>query len=146
VSGGGEAPAAGYCPGDEVRLRVTFSTDSNITAVEVVYAHPIYEWITLPLEGTPELVEGTTGRAKRYEVTVSGVVEEHHAPAIYGAARVVLYTFTGRAAAYDRRETGLRGEGYTLPGRWPELSINPDYQEMFDVRVEIDRTGADREV
>jgi hypothetical protein len=143
VSGGGEGPAAEYYPGDEINLRVAFSTDSKITAIEVVYAHPSYRWITLTLEGGAEPQEvGGKGGDKRYEATVSGVVEEHHAPGIYSVAGVVFYTFTGRSFAYDRENPRLREdlieEGVTLPGRWPELGIGRVHREVFDVSVELE--------
>ena len=55
--------------------------------------------------------------------------------------RVVFYTFTGRSIAYDHERTGLRGEGQTLPGRWPELAINRDHGDVFDVIVELEPEG-----
>ena len=37
---GGEGPGESYVPGDEITLGVAFTSDSKITSVEVVYAHP----------------------------------------------------------------------------------------------------------
>ena len=141
---GGEGPGESYVPGDEITLGVAFTSDSKITSVEVVYAHPIHRWITLTLEGSAELMEGSpiSGKDKRIRATVSGVVEEHHTPGIYTIARVVFYTSTGRSFPYDREKvrTGLGrlDEDLVIPGRWPDLSISREFGEIEDVAVELE--------
>jgi hypothetical protein len=142
VYSGDEGPGESYAPGDEITLGVAFNSDSKITSVEVVYAHPIHRWITLTVKGSAELMEGspTFGGDKRSRATVSGVVEEHHTPGIYTLARVGFYTFTGRSFPYDREKTrtGLGNEGRLLPGRRPDLSIVLEHGEVSDLIAELE--------
>jgi hypothetical protein len=99
-----------YVSGDEVKIRLAITSASHIHSIEVIYSHPDYPWITLILEGTAELEEGsrTSGPRKRFVATVSGVMESHHALGVYEVARVLFYTFDG-TIIYDRAE-----EGYTI--------------------------------
>jgi hypothetical protein len=149
-----QPPPVEYFPGDEIRIRVAITSSSNIHAVEVIYAHPEYPWITLTLEGTAELEENshTYGSRKRFVAVVSGVPEWHHIGAVYDVARVVFYTFNGFPITYDREEEGihdveLRGQDEEddqgtpeyegIPGSWPTLAINSEPLIVLDVDTEI---------
>lgn len=142
-------PPTEYFPGDEIRIRVAITSSTNIHAVEIIYAHPGYPWITLTLEGSADLEETshTYGSRKRFVAVVSGVPEDHHEPGVYEVVRIMFYTFTGVAVVYDREGrvspgSGIEGEEGTTaygltPERWPMLAINPDPFKVLDVTAEI---------
>jgi hypothetical protein len=161
MGGASEAPAGTYYPGDEISLRVAFTSALKITAVEVVYAHPIRHWMAVgamggtsakkfaspaQMVGSEAELEGAgpaSGPNKRFVAIVSGVVEDHHLEGNYVVARVLLYTFSGRTIAYNRRGATPRGnDDILIPGRWPELSINQEYDpEVLDVSVDLEPEG-----
>jgi hypothetical protein len=145
----GEAAPAQYFPGDDIRLRVSWTSGATITAVEVVYAHLDHPWITLTLEGNAESEEDSPayGPNKRGTAIVSGVAEFHHAVGVYVVSRVVFYTFTGFPMVYDRKDERPEGDGdpgpaalpgiQPVPGRWPMLAINRGPHTIGDVVAEI---------
>jgi hypothetical protein len=123
-----------YYPGDEIRMRLALAHDPTITAVDVVYVNvstrnPTY---TLTLSGYPEPQEDSppAGEDKRSIVEVSAVVDVAHLPGHYGVARVMFYSFSGRAYKRDADETGVDG--------WPILEIRDEPDSVKVIHVELE--------
>jgi hypothetical protein len=93
------SPSGTYMYGDEVRIRLTFTHDAKISAVEVLYTHHDDNTYAITLSGNPEPVEGSRvgGEGKRSTVELTGVVDESLIVGTYSARRVIVYDFTGRA-------------------------------------------------
>ena len=98
-----------YYPGDEIRVRMTFTHDAPIFAVRVVYAHPDDPTYALVLRGNPEPAEGsaTTGPEKRSAVELTEVVDEEMITGAYRPVRVMFYPHSGCAFS---AEPNLLGE------------------------------------
>jgi hypothetical protein len=114
-----DKPPVVYYIGDEVKLRMSFTHDDQIVAVEVVYAHEEERTHTLCLSGNPTLDDGspTVGRAKRSTVELSAVWDAGHEPGRYEVVRAVYYNFAGHA-----------GISFDLGGihnvEWPVLELD----------------------
>jgi hypothetical protein len=123
-------PLPTYYPGDEIRMRLSFGHEANIMAVEVVYTHAEDLSYTLTLSGNPEPEpeKVTTRRYKASRADVSGVVDDAHRPGVYGARRVVFYTFSGQAFLRDALELA----------NFPVLQICPELDSTGNVIVELE--------
>lgn len=120
-------------PGDNVRLRASFTHNDCVIAVEVVYANVDDPTCICVLEGNPDLDEGspTIGKDKRSTVTLTGVFDAAHPAGLYRMQRLVLYTFVGNAI-FDTPHAGL-GEV-----EWPVIELHIPTHSINVTRVELD--------
>jgi len=107
------SPGITFVPGDEIRIRVSFTHSGNPVAVDAIYAQEGDESRTITLSGNPELEEGSPayGEDKHSEVVLSAVVDVAHKSGDYRVARVVFYQFSGTAFEF------------TAPGMLPSVSM-----------------------
>jgi hypothetical protein len=121
-------PPLRYFPGDEITLRLTFTHDSPMHAVEVVYKSEEDSSYTITLSGNPEPQEGSkiTGMSKQSIVDMSGVVDASYPPGLYTIHRLVFYTFSGGEITFLSEDAALHHVGW-VPGQgpthWPALEL-----------------------
>jgi hypothetical protein len=119
-----------YLYGDEITMRMTFTHDATLTAIEVIYTHREDGSHMITLSGNPELVEGgeVAGQGKRSVVVLTGTVDESLIVGRYLPRRVVAYTFAGRT---DLKEP-------TSIGPWPDLYVNYGSANIREATIETE--------
>ncbi len=124
--------AVPYYMGDEIWIRMAFTHNDQITAVDAVYTHEGDPSFALTLSGNPEPDESypITGEGKRSVVDLSGVVDAAHLQGHYRFRRVLLYTFSGRAIYHS----GFLDEQV----QWPILEIREPSNRVEVSSIELD--------
>ena len=119
---------ATYFYGDPISIRMTFTHDVNISAIEVIYTHHDDSSYRFILSGNPEPVEGSpvTGYRKRSTVLLQETADDSLIVGTYRATRIMLYTFSGRTQPSDPT------------GRWPVLFITMGSANIDEVSVELE--------
>lgn len=117
--------------GEEIKIRLSFTHNDDIFAVEAVYAHYEKRTYTLTLRGNPELDEEdpTVGRKKRSTVELSGDYNGAHVPGRYGIERLIFYTLAGHAFHDDASVKEIT---------WRVLQLHPPTHTVTDLKVESD--------
>jgi hypothetical protein len=129
-------PPKTYYSGDEIRMRMTFTHDGHISAVEVLYTHHDDRTFALTLSGNPEPVEGSpaAGDGKRSTVDLTGVVDESLIVGTYSARRVPVYTFACSAELVTPADLG----------DWPTLYITYGSGNIREATIELEpQNGGD---
>lgn len=127
---GEDRPVRTYCHGDEIRMRMTFTHDGHISAVEVVYLSHADPTHALTLSGNPDPVEGSplAGKGKPSTVELTATVDETLLVGEYNLQRVTVFSFVGGT------DVGLEGG----PPNWPTLYIDYGWPNVRDVSIELE--------
>jgi hypothetical protein len=119
-----------YLYGDEITMRVTFTHDAMLAALEVIYTHHEDGSYMLTLNGNPEPVEGgeVAGEGKRSVVVLTGTVDHSIVVGQYLPRRIVAYTLEGRTE-------------FQVPssaGDWPILYVMYGGASIREATIELE--------
>jgi hypothetical protein len=117
-----------YLYGDEVTMRITFTHDALLAAIEVIYTHREDGSHVITLSGNPEPIEGgeEVGEGKRSVVVLTGTVDETLLVGEYRPLRIVAYTLHGRS------------EFSTPSSDWPNLHVTYGGAQVREATIELE--------